>query len=199
MKAKQLYIFDFDGTLADTLDLCFMCFRETFLKYNNQYLSNAEIASHFGGSEQQIIEKIVQGSAERKQQAVEFFYQLYTANHHLFATCPAKIYQMLQQLKQQQKQLAVFTGKGRRSLDYSLQALDLTDYFDFTLCDDDITHSKPHPEGIVKILDHFQLPAEQAVFFGDSLADVQSGNAAGVETHKIEWISDPHSPIALQI
>lgn len=188
---KQLYIFDFDGTLADTLDLCFMCFRETFLKFNNHYFSNTEIAAHFGGSEQQIIEKIVQGSAERKQQAVEFFYQLYAANHHLYATCPDKIRQMLQQLKQQNKQLAVFTGKGRRSLDYSLNALNLHNIFDFTLCDDDIQHSKPHPEGILKILDHFQLPVEQAVFFGDSIADVQSGTDAGVETHLIEWISNP--------
>lgn len=194
---KKLYIFDFDGTLADTLDLCFMCFRETFLKFNHQYLSNAEIASHFGGSEQQIIEKIVQGSAERKAQAVEFFYQLYQANHHLYADCPEKIYQMLQQLQQQNKQLAVFTGKGRRSLDYSLQALNLTNYFDFTLCDDDIEQSKPHPEGILKILAHFNIPAEQAVFFGDSFADVQSGTDAGVETHQIQWISDPEQPISI--
>ncbi|AUI65518.1 MULTISPECIES: HAD family hydrolase [Glaesserella] len=195
---KVLYIFDFDGTLADTLPLAFMCFRETFLKFNGELLNNAEIEQHFGGSEQAIIEKVVKGSQEQKQQAVEFFYQLYQTNHSLYAQCPDKIRTMLAKLKQQDKKIAVFTGKGRRSLDYSLSALGLTDCFDLTISDDDIAHSKPAPDGLLKILAHFALEPTQAIYFGDSDADLISGQGAGVETHKIEWISNPDSPVVLK-
>ncbi|QIW16493.1 hypothetical protein A4G20_09170 [Pasteurellaceae bacterium RH1A] len=142
---KTLYIFDFDGTLADTLPLCFMCFRETFLKYKGELLTNAQIEAHFGGSEVEIIEKIVGGSEATKQQAVEFYYQLYQTNHRLYASCPEPIRTMLNQLKAEGKKLAVFTGKGRRSLDYSLKALGLEDTFDLTISDDDIANSKPAP------------------------------------------------------
>ncbi|QBQ62912.1 HAD family hydrolase [Actinobacillus indolicus] len=195
---KAIYIFDFDGTLADTLPLAFMCFRETFLKFNGELLSNLEIEQHFGGSEQAIIEKVVKGSPEQKQQAVEFFYQLYQANHSLYADCPEKIRTMLSKLKQKGKKIAVFTGKGRRSLDYSLTALGLTDYFDLTVSDDDIEHSKPAPDGLLKILDHFELTSEQAIYFGDSQADVISGQQANVETIKIEWISNPTSQVIIK-
>lgn len=104
---KAIYIFDFDGTLADTLPLAFMCFRETFLKFNGELLSNLEIEQHFGGSEQAIIEKVVNGSPEQKQLAIEFFYQLYQANHALYAHCPEKIRTMLIDLKRKGKKISV--------------------------------------------------------------------------------------------
>lgn len=194
---KTHYIFDFDGTLADTLPLAFMCFRETFLKFNNELLSNAQIEALFGGSEQTIIEHRVRGNIKTKQQAVAFFYQLYQANHTLYANCPTKIRTMLTTLKQQGKTLAVFTGKGRKSLDYSLSALDLTDYFDFTVSDDEVEHSKPAPDGLRHILAHFQCSPQQAIYFGDSNADRLAGQAAGIETHQIDWISNPHSQLNL--
>lgn len=194
---KQLYIFDFDGTLADTLPLCFMCFRETFLKYNQQYLTDKQIARYFGGSEQQIIEQIVQGSPERKQQAVEFFYKLYFANHPLYATCPPAIFQLLQQLKQQQKTLAIFTGKGRRSLEYSLDALKLREFFDVTISDDEVENSKPAPDGLLQIVEQFQIDKAKAVYFGDSQADLISGQQAGIETYLIDWITKPTDTILL--
>lgn len=195
---KTLYIFDFDGTLADTLPLAFMCFRETFWRYNHELMSNQQIEAYFGGSEQGIIENVVRGDQERKRQAVEFFYQLYQANHSFYADFPQKIRTMLAELKQQGKKIAVFTGKGRRSLDYSLKAFHLMDYFDFTVSDDDIEHSKPAPDGLLKILTYFELTPDQAVYFGDSDADVLSGKHTGIETHKVDWISHPHSLIELK-
>lgn len=192
---KELYIFDFDGTLADTLPLAFMCFRETFLKYNGELLTNEQIVATFGASEQVILKRHLRDE-QTQNEAIHFFYQLYQANHNLYADCPTKIRQMLQQLKQNGKKIAVFTGKARKSLDYSLAELGLADLFDFTVCDDDVfPHSKPAPHGLLKIQQHFNLPASAIVYYGDSEADVISGQQAGIETHKIDWISNPTSSV----
>ncbi|WP_053067708.1 HAD family hydrolase [Muribacter muris] len=188
---KTLYIFDFDGTLADTLPLAFMCFRETFLKFNNELLSNAQIETLFGGSEQSIIHQQVKGDQQTKQQAIRFFYQLYQANHALYAHCPIHIRQLLARLKQQGKTLAIFTGKGRESLNYSLAAFELHSYFDFTVCDDDIAHSKPAPDGLLHILQKSDCDATQAIYFGDSPADVIAGERANIDTVQVNWITQP--------
>ncbi len=44
----------------------------------------------------------------------------------------------------------------------------------------DVTHPKPHPEALEKILDHFGLAPEQGVFIGDSVIDEEHARRAGV-------------------
>jgi pyrophosphatase PpaX len=47
---------------------------------------------------------------------------------------------------------------------------------------DDITHAKPHPEMIHKAVQKMELNEKQCVMVGDSLYDIQAGNAAGTYT-----------------
>lgn len=59
MKYKGI-IFDFDGTIADTLPLCFYSFKEIFRKYNQRDLSSEEVLDMFGPSEVGIIQQKTQ-------------------------------------------------------------------------------------------------------------------------------------------
>ena len=47
---------------------------------------------------------------------------------------------------------------------------------------EDVTHRKPHPEPVLKCLEHLRLAPHQAVYIGDSPIDIQAGKAAGVVT-----------------
>lgn len=44
-------LFDFDGTLANTLPICYYAFQNVFKKYDNRELSTNEISAMFGPSE----------------------------------------------------------------------------------------------------------------------------------------------------
>jgi len=46
-------------------------------------------------------------------------------------------------------------------------------FFDLVVTSLDVQHPKPHAEGLLKILDHFRLSADQAVYIGDSMVDRQ--------------------------
>ena len=48
---------------------------------------------------------------------------------------------------------------------------DLAPYFDLVVTALDVEQPKPHTEGLVKILNHFQLSADEAVYIGDSMVD----------------------------
>jgi pyrophosphatase PpaX len=50
-------IFDFDGTLADTLPVCFSAFQAVFRKFDNRELTPEEIKAMFGPSETGIIRR----------------------------------------------------------------------------------------------------------------------------------------------
>jgi len=48
---------------------------------------------------------------------------------------------------------------------------DLNPFFDLVVTSLDVEQPKPHAEALLKILNHFQLSADQAVYIGDSMVD----------------------------
>lgn len=56
----------------------------------------------------------------------------------------------------------------------------LEEWFDLVVSAQDVTHPKPHPEAFHRILSHFQISPEQALYIGDSLVDQQFARNAGV-------------------
>lgn len=84
------FIFDFDGTIADTLPLCFDSFRQVFLTFNNEEMSDDNIESWFGPSEIGIIENNLKNKEDSKR-AVDLYYDLYKKNHSSFVKQKKKL------------------------------------------------------------------------------------------------------------
>jgi phosphoglycolate phosphatase-like HAD superfamily hydrolase len=47
---------------------------------------------------------------------------------------------------------------------------------------EDHTHRKPHPEAVLNCLNGLGVPAEDAIYVGDSPIDIEAGRRAGVRT-----------------
>lgn len=75
--------------------------------------------------------------------------------------------------------LAVASNRGK-SLVPVLRALDLQRFFDLTVGSFDVSRPKPHPECLQKILGHFRVGPEEAIYVGDSDVDRQLAEAAGM-------------------
>ena len=75
--------------------------------------------------------------------------------------------------------LAVATNRSNTIGDV-LRTHGLDTYFDIVVSSLDVTHPKPHPESIFKILDFFQADQRNCVYIGDSVIDFQTARAAGV-------------------
>jgi HAD superfamily hydrolase (TIGR01549 family) len=54
-------------------------------------------------------------------------------------------------------------------------------YFDFVVCALDVKNPKPHPESLIKILDHFDIKSSEAIYVGDSVLDEMAAKGAGVK------------------
>jgi len=75
--------------------------------------------------------------------------------------------------------LAVCTNRST-SMDAVLEGFGLDSYFSFVMTAAKSTLPKPHPEPLLRILDHYGLSADEALFVGDSVVDSQAAAAAGV-------------------
>lgn len=88
--------------------------------------------------------------------------------------------------------LAVCTNRAS-SMDAVLDAFKLTDYFSYVMTASKALFPKPHPDPLLRILSHFSIAAEEALFIGDSEVDSVAAKAAGV--HFISYKAD-HPGIA---
>jgi HAD superfamily hydrolase (TIGR01509 family) len=52
--------------------------------------------------------------------------------------------------------------------------------FDLVVCALDVQFPKPHPEALVKVIDHFSVSPEEVIYVGDSKVDEMAAKAAGI-------------------
>ena len=181
-------LFDFDGTIAHTLPLCFEAFQNVFRSFDGRELTDTDVIKMFGPSETGIIHENLQH--EDRAGAIELYYETYSKRHHECVAQFPKMRELLLELKQKDYLLGIVTGKARRSLDLSLEALKLQDVFDTVITGDDVNKPKPHPEGIKKALKELTINKEEAFYLGDSDADILAGKEAGVKTIAVYWLPD---------
>jgi phosphoglycolate phosphatase len=74
---------------------------------------------------------------------------------------------------------AIATNRGR-SLPLVLETFGLTALFDLTVSCYDVQRPKPHPECLEKVLAHFSLAPQAAIYIGDAEVDRQVAAAAGM-------------------
>ena len=53
-------------------------------------------------------------------------------------------------------------------------------YFDYVVCASDVTHPKPHPEALEKIIQRFDIQPPALLYIGDSEVDEKAAKGAGV-------------------
>jgi pyrophosphatase PpaX len=184
---KSLILFDFDGTLADTLPASFAAFRTVFKKYDGQDVTNEQLIAMFGPTEEDIIARNF-NHKEIVQEAINEYYDLYGRGHSGINKINS-ILELLILLKENGKQIAIITGKSRKAFHISSEALNLSEYFDYVVTGDDVEKPKPDPEGIYQAMDFFGAKPEEVVFLGDSNADILAGISAGVQTYAVQWLS----------
>ena len=75
--------------------------------------------------------------------------------------------------------VAIATNRGI-TLQTILHRFGLEKYFHYSVTSLDVKMPKPYPECLLKILDHFQLPKEAALYIGDSEIDLETAKNGGV-------------------
>lgn len=180
-------LFDFDGTIADTLPLIFHTFREVLWNYTGEKHSDEDIVAMFGPPEKGIIEKQV--NSNRREAAFRDFHRIYGEKHSEFVKADPGIVKTLQFLQDRRLRLGIVTGKGRISAEVSLQQLQLASFFEVVITGDDVERPKPHPEGLWHAMHRLGAQPSETAYVGDSDADILAGKRAGVRTVGVNWLA----------
>ncbi len=183
MKLKNkfdLIIFDWDGTLINSIDWIVHCLKTAgntagYITPDEQALKNT-----IGLSIEAAMNQLYLGIDNKTQdQLVSLYNAEYFSKIITEADLFTGIKDMLNGLKQQGYLLAIATGKKRIGLDKAMQETGLANFFDMTCCADQ-TASKPKPDMLEKIIDYLHISKEKTVMVGDSIHDIQMANNAKI-------------------
>lgn len=185
MKKYDGIIFDVDGTLASTNDLIFASFNYITKKYMNKTLTNEEIISLFGPTEDGILKNWFQ---EKYPAVSKDYHEYYRDKHHMADLYPG-IKDLLKFIKSKDVLLSIYTGKGREAALITLEVLEIIEYFDMIVAGDDVKEHKPSPEGIEIFINKFNLDKKKVLMVGDSPGDIKAARSAGVKIASVLWDS----------
>ena len=193
---KTLIIFDWDGTLMDSIGLIVESMHVAGEAHGFTTTDQA-VKDIIGLSLMHGIEILYPQASDTQKLAIQQSYaDYYIPNSHRTPFF-MPIDEMLLTLKQQDKQLAVATGKKRKGLDRVLEASASRHYFTITRCADE-SGSKPDPQMLRDILDYTKQPSSQAVFIGDSIYDIQMANRLGMTSIAVNYGTASSSELAAE-
>lgn len=174
----EAVIFDFDGTLVNTLPLLYRVFHTIFWEFNHENLTQEQIAQRFGPPEEVLLKKYL--SPTVWDQAMDRFFRLYEEGHGEDVQPTPDVLHMLSAVRDQGFSMALVSNKGRKAMEISLQRTGLSQWFPIIITGDDVTHTKPHPEGLETAMKNLGVSARRAIYVGDSGSDIEAARNANM-------------------
>ncbi len=173
----RLLIFDWDGTLSDSLDRIAHCLRLASREIGLPVPSVSAATDIVGLGLYDAVERLFPGIGREQIHALRDCY----ARHFVLEDaipCPfyPGVLDTLEKLRDNGHLLAVATGKTRKGMDRVLKATALEGFFHSTRTADE-TASKPNPKMLRTLLDELSVPVADALMIGDTEYDMQMAHS----------------------
>lgn len=185
----KAYLFDCDGTIADSMPIHFIAWTQALNEYGCTSFTE-DLFYAWGGRP---VGSIVSELNRRDGLAIpldEFAHRkesLYYELIHQLQPVP----EVLEQIHLQHGKLpfAVVSGSTRQSVVRSLETLGLLDLFDTLVCAGDYAHPKPAPDPFLLAAQRLGVAPSACLVFEDSDIGIQAATEAGMASVRI---AQPH-------
>ncbi len=183
-KMIKLLVFDFDGTLASLKEAHFQSLNQALATINAKFvISEEDQVSTFEGlstrnklnilvKERNFspnkIEEVFQIKQELTSQAIEATLHFDPLLDHTFKL-----------LKQEGYQLMVASNAIRSTIEAGLKKLGISHYFDKVISNEDVKHTKPHPEIYLKAMIEAGVDPSEILIIEDSKTGRESAFRSG--------------------
>jgi len=178
------YLFDCDGTIADSMPLHYVAWKKALGEWNCEFAE--ELFYAWGGrptaeiiatlNQMHGLRMPVESVANRKE---ELYFELLPE----LKVVP----EVLEHIEAQHGRIpfAVVSGSARDSVTASLEMLKLLDRFDTLVCAGEYKKSKPDPEAFLLAASRLGVAPKNCLVFEDTEMGIQAATAAGMASVKV--------------
>jgi HAD superfamily hydrolase (TIGR01509 family) len=180
----KAYLFDCDGTIADSMPLHYVAWKRVLGEWNCELAE--EVFYAWGGMP---VAEIIATLNERNGLTMPVEEIQRRKEQLYFDILPElkAVPEVLEHIEFSHGHIpfAVVSGSTRDSVTRSLTALGILDKFETLVCAGDYTRSKPDPEPFLIAAKRLGVKPEQCLVFEDTEMGIQSAIAAGMASVKI--------------
>ena len=186
---KRLCIFDFDGTLFDSVEDVIVCYNRTLEEHDFPTLTRDEYIPCLGGNIDDITSKVLgENSTPKNIEIIKKVYLDYYNSSEKELTVPfPEAHECLKKLQENDVLLAINSNR----LNYSLKefAEKFFPDIDFVLIEGHKIGcpSKPDSFGVNKIISKADVSLDEAVYVGDTIIDIETAQNAGIDCVVVKW------------
>lgn len=185
----KLIIFDLDGVLVDTKKLHYDCLNLALIVHDQRYFISWEehVNIYDGLKTEQKLDLL----HFKKGLPKELFKEIWEKKQQLtFEKIKdlresQKLTETIQQLSENYK-LACCSNSIRKTVISVLSKLNIIQYFDLILSNDDVKYSKPHPEIYWKCISHFGFFPEEVLIVEDSPCGILAATKSHSNLYRVK-------------
>ncbi|MCW2868786.1 MAG: family hydrolase [Streptomyces oryziradicis] len=173
-------LFDVDGTLMDTNYLHSVAWWEAFRQMGHT-VATASIHRAIGMGADHLLEHLLGKDRDRDEDAaISTAHQVLYAQYFSRLTPLEGAADLLRECASRGWKVVLASSAQSKELGAMREALGADDAITAVTCADDVKASKPAPDLVETALKRAAVPADRAVFVGDTVWDVQACRHAGV-------------------
>lgn len=180
-------LFDLDGTLIDSIDLIVKSAQYAFAKCGITCPSTVDWLAGVGRPLPTMFRPFAPGGETEVAALLAAYREFQLANHDALVHAYAGIPEMLGALTKRGHPMAIVTSKTNAFAARGLAHTGIDGFFGTIVGMDSCQRHKPDPEPVLIALERLGYAPAEAWFVGDSVHDMESGNAAGVATVGALW------------
>ena len=186
MPALRTLLFDLDGTLIDSVRLILDSYHHTLALHGLPARTDDEWLQGIG-TPLRVQFADWKDDPERLEALIATYREYNLAHHDRMVTIYPGVLEALRDVKARGATTGLVTSKNQQGALRGLRLVGLYELMDVMVCADDVENPKPHPEPVEKAVQLLGADPATTVYIGDSIHDMRSGRAAGVQTAAVLW------------
>lgn len=184
MSLKPVVLFDFDGTLANTIPLIVQSYHHTLQASGLPAVDDVEVRSSIGRPLRPVFEERYPG---RGDELIETYRAWNLAQHDVLIERVEGVSELLDALAQRSIRIGVVSSKRAPTVRRGLRAVGLEGAIDVLAGMDETTRHKPDPEPLLFAAGLLGVVPRDCAYVGDAGVDVMAAQAAGMAAVAVTW------------
>jgi len=180
-------LFDFDGTLVDSIELILESYRHTMRVHRPDGHWPDSLWLEGLGTPLRVQFRHFTDDPAEVEAMIETYREWNMANHDRMVTAYPGAVETVKTLRSKGARMGIVTSKNLRGLKRGLDLVGLDGLFDAFVTADSMEASKPDPAPVLAGIEQLGGAPERSLMVGDSPHDITAGNRAGAATAACLW------------